>query len=306
MLGLGLESSQFPRPLHIFDNNYALQFNGVDEGIHITRHASMLANKFTFGLFVGDCESYWDQSSTYKALSSNNDSGGYELSYGYKRLTWRVLVKHPSANEQVLLTAESDFNKMSYADGSGYGHSTNFSTGDGGWNMIVGSFDGTGSDSDDAQLKLYIGGGVDNSGSGMGNEVHLVDTTNTTNGGTTVAYGVNSWSDETDLGIACSDGNNAGNATNPSAVTVDNFFYFDETLTIEQLTAIYNNGKGIDMMTATTNYPQDLITNHLQCHIRFEEGSGSDGGTVVDVSGNGNNGRILGGPTWTSNIPQAL
>ena len=46
MLGLGIESTQFPRPLWIFDNKYGLDFDGSTEGVKIARHSSMIKSSF--------------------------------------------------------------------------------------------------------------------------------------------------------------------------------------------------------------------------------------------------------------------
>jgi len=300
MLGLGLESTQFPRPLGIFDNKYALQLDGVAEGVHIPRHYSMLSNSFTIGMFVGDCEDFWDNLGGPGCFISNFDSSGFNLEYDYKRMKFTVAVKHPTQlSSQEIVTAVGPYNKMSYSGGTGFGAGDNYSTGNGGYTMVVGVFDGGALGG--AKLQIYVGGGVDNEGAGIGNDVHLAGEAQATNGGTEVAYGVNSWSDDTDVGVGCSDINAEGKATEASAITMDSMFYFDIALTQETLRSIYNNGKGIDMLSKAGAYGAGAISA-LKSHLRFEEGSGGDGDVVQDASGTGNNGTIIGSPNWVTNV----
>ena len=293
MLGLGLESTQFPRPLWIFDNKYSLAFDGVEDGVQISRDASMITNSFTAGLWVGNAEAEWDQSSAMNVFFANRDASGWEIGHINKRITFTVYIS-TGATTYSIETASNAFNKMSYAGGTGYGTSSNYSTGDGGWNMIVATLDG-------GVLKLYIGGGTSND-SGMGNDVHLVTTTDASGTGTTVSYEAKSYSDNVDFGIGCGFLNASNTANFHSAVNIDNVFYFNDVLSHAQLRTIYNDGRGIDMLGSTGDYTTADIAK-LKGHWRFET-PGGDGDTVVDASGNGNDGEIVEGPTFSSNVPE--
>lgn len=305
MLGLGLGATMYPRPLHIFDNRYAVDFDGaVVEGIHIDRHSSMLSNQFTIGMFVGDCEAIYNQHGASKIFCSNVASGGFELTYSFGKILFSATVQHPTdASSQEIVSAESASNKMSFANGTGYGAADNFSTGNGGYNLIVGTFDGAVGGG--AELKLYIGGGVSNSGNGMGNNVYLAGTNTADNAGSAVAYG----SLSTDLGIACGDALGNGTSTNPTDVTVDQFFYFSKVLDINAIKQIYNNGQSMDLLQPTDNYDQSLI-EYLQCYLRFEIPRG-DGDTIKDTVGtlpgrSSQTATVLGSPTWVEDIPEEI
>ena len=307
MLGLGIESTQFPSPLWIFDNKHSLDFDGSTEAIKIQRHSSMITNSFTIGIWVGDSEAEWDQSSADNAIFGNMDASGFHIFHGYKRIGFSCFVQDPTdetAYEKVV--CQTTYNKMSYALGAGYGASTNFSTGDGGWNLLVGTFD-------EGEMKLYIGGGVHNDGNGMGNDLHLVDTQTPAGGGTwnEVSYGAKSYSDDVHFGIAAAFLNVHETMSINANIQVDNAFFFNSALPHNVLKTIYNNGEGIDMMAATTGLGggDDYTTTHisyLKCHLRMEEGTGGDGDTIFDTSGNNNSGEIVGSPTWSDATPERI
>lgn len=294
VLGLGLDATSFERPLWIFDNKYSLDFDGIEDGVQIARDTSMITDSFTVGLWVGNAEVEWDQNSVGNVLFGNRDSSGWELTHANKRVTFTLYIATGTTTYS-LESITAGFNKMSYAGGSGYGASDNFSTGDGGWNMIVATFHG-------GVLKLYIGGGVDNGGSGMGNDLHLVGTNDASGTGTTVSYGAKSYSDNVDFGIGCGFMNAPNSFHAPSKLSIDNAFYFSQALSLSQLQTMYNSGQGVDMLAAAGGYTTDDIAT-LKGHWRFEEGIGGDGATIADISGNGNNGEVVGEPTWQSSVP---
>jgi len=314
VLGLGLDSTSFPRPLWIFDNKYSLEMDGITDGIQIARSADMLAdgsvasgNAFTAILWVGDAEVEWGQSSAGDWLMGNSDGSGWNFLYESKKLRVNIKIQDPSdatQYENVILVGPH--NRMAH----GYGDTTDsYSTGDGGWNMLVITFDGSASGG--AETKLYVGGGTGTDPGDLGNGVHLADTENATNGGTALSYGAKHYSDEVDMGVGCGFQNSSNTPAYHSATTVDNFAYFNQCLTIEELTTIYNSGEGINMLEAhasigTGDPYTTAMVSKLKCHLRLEGGSGGAGTTLTDVSGNGNSGEIVGSPDWTSNVPATI
>lgn len=315
MLGLGLDSTSFPRPLWIFDNKYSLQLDGITDAIKIRRSADMLAdgsvasgNAFTAVLWVGDAEAEWGQSSTENRLMGNTDGSGWDMSHGNKRITVNMKVQDPSdptLYENMVISTH--YNRLAWGIGST--SDPGYSTGDGGWTMLVVTFDGQASGG--AELKLYIGGGVNDSDpTTHDNGIHLIGTRNATNSGTYLSYGAKAWSDDVDFGIGCVFVNYANTPAYHSSVTVDNFAYFNQCLTQNELVTIYNSGEGINMLEGYNHSSGDPYTtgmvSNLKCHLRLEGGSGGAGTTLTDVSGNGNSGEIVGSPDWTNNVPAAI
>tara|TARA_B100001094_G_scaffold331134_1_gene398491 strand:- start:2160 stop:3083 length:924 start_codon:yes stop_codon:yes gene_type:complete len=302
MLGLGLESTTFPRPLHIFDNLYSLRMDGVGDGIKITRDNSMIGDSFTYGIWVGAGEHMYshDITSTVFALIGNQDASGSALQVVNKRLIAKVFVQDQSnPSDYQVIQLQTKFNRLWYAAGAPLGHPENYSTAQDGWNLFVMSFHLD-------TLKLYVGGGIDNGGDGMGNDLHLVDSITASAGYQGVSYDAKAHSDNVPFGIGIAFRNSNEVPVDASFCDIDNAFYFNTNLNEGVLRTIYNNGAGIDMLAekaAITNgesYTSAMINDNLKMHLRMTEGSGT---TLDDVSGNSNNGQIIGDPDWVSNVP---
>jgi ribosomal protein S6E (S10) len=303
MLGLGLESTSFPRPLHIFDNLYSLELDGVSDMVRIPRDNSMLGDSFTVGLWIGDADDMFSQYGAGHAMCGNTGGGGWTLEFAYKKFAFSVVVQDPTdgTSYEGVITS-SPYNRYQHSGIVPTGHVESFSTGLNEFIMVVAQFhNGT--------SKLFIGGGTDNNGNGMGNDVYEVDTASASNGGEAVSYGAKGHSRLNDMGVGgliadqTTYGANANGTSYAFAnCSIDNFFYFnDGELPIATLKHLYNNGAGNDMLVEGTNYSSSVI-NSLKCHIRFGEGSGA---TAADSSSTGNNSTLLGDPDWSSHTPSA-
>jgi hypothetical protein len=68
-------------------------------------------------------------------------------------------------------------------------------------------------------------------------------------------------------------------------------------LDADAVTAVYNSGKPFDLTSDRGNYDN---SSALQGYWKMNDGSGT---TAVDSSGNGNDGTLTGGPTWSADTP---
>lgn len=304
MLGLGLESTSFPRPLHIFDNLYSLRLDGVGDMIRIPRDNSMLGNSFTVGVWIGNAESMFLPYVAPKLICGNVGGGGWVLHFAYRKFQMSAVVQHPTdGTSYEAVVVASPYNRNAHGSVAGVtGGPESLSTGLNEYIMVVAQVhNGT--------VKLFTGGGTDNGGNGLGNDVHHHGTSSATNGGTDISYGIKNWSRLNDMGVGGGINNQTTYGANANGTPyafadceIDNFFYFnDGQLPIATLRHIYNNGVGNDMLVEAPNYSASVI-NSLKCHIRFGEGSGA---TAADSSAGGNDSTLLGDPDWSGHVPTA-
>jgi hypothetical protein len=87
----------------------------------------------------------------------------------------------------------------------------------------------------------------------------------------------------------------AGNALQRFEGKIDEVAVWNDVLTPDEVTAIYNSGYTLDV--STDSAPYESAAN-LQGYYRFNEGSGT---SLQDSSSNSNTGTITGG-TWTTGL----
>jgi len=77
---------------------------------------------------------------------------------------------------------------------------------------------------------------------------------------------------------------------------IDEVAIWNDALTADEITALYNSGNGLDASSNSGNYSS---SSNLQGYWKFNEGSGT---TLTDQTSNGNNGTIS-GATWSTDTP---
>jgi len=77
---------------------------------------------------------------------------------------------------------------------------------------------------------------------------------------------------------------------------IDEVAIWNDALTADEITALYNSGNGLDASSNSGNYTS---SSNLQGYWKFNEGSGT---TLTDQTSNGNDGTIN-GATWSTDVP---
>ncbi|HHZ93492.1 TPA: LamG domain-containing protein, partial [Candidatus Poribacteria bacterium] len=136
---------------------------------------------------------------------------------------------------------------------------------DGEWHHVVFTYDKGGSG-----MKLYVDGV--NKGSNSYNTASFADF----GGGQNFYLGKANWNDPYFDGA------------------MDEVGIFNTALTANEVSAIHNGGSGLDLASNSGDYQS---SSNLQGYWNFNEDSGN---TVTDLSGNGNHGTLINGPTRVS------
>jgi hypothetical protein len=271
MLGLDASGFNFPRPLHIFDNDSSILLDGVGDAIRVSKSQGMLGlTSFTYGVFIGQAQGlYSGQQNGVRNIMGNSFNGGTSISWLNKKFYATVYVKSagvPGAFLQVS-TPEDVFDGQDVSDGS------SFSTGTNGFNLVVLNWHQN-------RLKLYIGGGI---GGGMGNDLYLVGSVTST---LSNVYYPGDSSLIADFGIG---GTISGSTiTNTTACAFNQAFYFNGDIPIDVLKTIYNNGEGIDMLNPSPSVVSgggEYTSSHIESlllNLRMEQQSQDQ---IVDSTG---------------------
>ena len=298
-------------------NQHSLLMDGVGDGLRVTRTEALRCkstNSFTIGAWVS-AEDVWDtQGSTTFTVISCWDGGGWTLRCQNKKVIAYVDLNNGSGGTNEALQLLTAFRKHPFvnADNSAIAD-THFSTGDGGYQLIVMTLDTT---SGTGVFKLYIGGGHPTLGATKDNDVHLIGTANATSGNDTINYAFESYGTDVDVGIGYTPTNQTidGATGAPSQYLegfMDEAFIMNTALSHDQLKTVYNNGAGIDMTKASgalaggaaydpaLNSSQFYNGSNLVGLWRMDEGEGT---TVEDSSGNNHTATIQGDPDFSTTV----
>ena len=292
-------------------NQHSLQMDGVGDGLRVSRTSALRfesTHSFTIGAWVS-AEDVWDTSgSTNFTIISCWDGGGWTLRCQNKKVSAVVDVNNGSGGTNENLSILTGFRKHPFvnADNSAIAD-THFSTGDGGYQLIVMTLDsGTG------VFKLYIGGGHPTLGATKDNDVHLIGTANATSGNDTINYAFESYGNDVDVGIGYTPTNQTvdGATGSPSQYLegfIDEVFMMNTALSQDQLKTVYNNGAGIDMTKASDALGGGAAYDPGSSLVglwRMDEGG--DATTVEDSSGNNHTATIQGDPDFSTIVRAAV
>lgn len=270
MLGLDASGFNFPRPLHIFDNDSSILLDGVGDAIRISKAQNMLGlSSFTYGVFIGQAQNlYSGGQNGIRHIMGNSLNGGSSIYWQNKKFYAKLNSRQTGSDIPVLLSVNTPEDVF---DGQDVTNSTSFSTGTNGFNLVVLSWS-------NGRLKFYVGGG---SSGGMGNDLYLVSSITSSN--TNVWY-PDSTALIADFGIG---GMISGETiTNTTACAFNQAFYFNGEIEEEVLRTIYNNGEGIDMLTPSSKHAgSPYRSSHIEklvLNLRMEQQSQNQ---ILDSTG---------------------